>query len=104
MKIPLAVIAIFSLMPASLSKGPTTPTETTPATTPYTTPTTPPTTTPPSEEKWIDVFEEFMDLVHYMKWKLEFHDRVDDELTIKILHYYYRGIEAVGGGIRRSSL
>lgn len=102
----VAIVAILGLMPALLPGGPTTPIETTPTTTPittpittpYTIPTTPPTTTTPlPEEEWIETFEEFIDLVRYMKWELESYDRTDDELIVKTFYYYYRGIEVIDG-------
>lgn len=119
LKIPLLVIVaavvviviavIFGLMPALLPGGPITPTETTPTTTPittpvttstpttYTTPYTSPSTTPLLEGKYIEMFEEFVDLVHYMKWRLNEFDRSSGELKTTLFYYYNRGIEVIEG-------
>ncbi|MEM1603900.1 MAG: hypothetical protein QXL29_05820 [Zestosphaera sp.] len=121
MKIPLFVVVaavtiasvavIYGLMSALLPGGPATSTTYTPYTTPTsphtTTPTTTPptsttytstyTTTPPPEEKYIETFEEFINLVRYIKWRLRDYDRVDNESKIEIFYYYNKGVEVVGG-------
>ncbi|MEM3132080.1 MAG: hypothetical protein QXV72_05600, partial [Sulfolobales archaeon] len=120
MKIPLflvvavvtivSVAVIYGLMSALQPGGPATSTTYTPyttptsphATTPMTTPLTsttytPYTTTPPPEEKYIEAFEEFINLVRYMKWRLKDYDRVDNELKIEIFYYHNKGVEVVGG-------
>jgi len=106
----VSVAVIYGLMSALQPGGPATSTTYTPyttptsphATTPMTTPLTsttytPYTTTPPPEEKYIEAFEEFINLVRYMKWRLKDYDRVDNELKIEIFYYHNKGVEVVGG-------
>jgi len=105
----VSIAVIYGLMLALQSGGSVTSTNTsyTTSTSPYTTISTTTsltsttytssyTTTPP-EEKYIETFEEFINLVHYMKWRLKDYNRVDNELRIEIFYYYNKGVEVVWG-------
>ncbi|MEM4655162.1 MAG: hypothetical protein QXL34_06725 [Thermosphaera sp.] len=106
MKIPLVAVLtaviiisialIYGLMSALLPGGPVTSTTHTPYTTP-TIPYTTSTTTSPPVEKYIETFEEFINLVRHMKWRLRDYDRVDNELKIELFYYSNEGVEVIGG-------
>ncbi|MEM3380249.1 MAG: hypothetical protein QW397_05705 [Fervidicoccaceae archaeon] len=104
----VSVAVIYSLVSTPKPGSPVTTNTYTPHTTPtspYTTTTTiqlntttyiPTTTTPQPEEKYIESFEEFMNLVRYTKWRLKDYNRVSNESKIELFYYHNKGVKMIG--------